>query len=114
MKTIHHKPIKRFGLDGIINNDADIPRLRMEYVKILLSQMRMAGYVPKFDIDTDFTIEYNHKKEHFTFELSIYAVFVGKKKSQWILGIQGNQVISSHQSKLKEFLSESESTSRQR
>lgn len=112
MQTIHHKPIKKFGIDGIINDDVDIPRLKMEYVKLLLNQMRMAGYVPKFDIDTDFTIEYNHNKEHFKFELSIYAIFVGKKKSKWILGIQRNQIIYSHQNKLKESLSGSASTSK--
>jgi len=101
MENIHHKPIKRFGLDGIIHDDADLVRLKMEYVKLVLNQMRMSGYVPRFDIDTDFTISYNHKKEYYEFELSIYAVFVGKKKSKWILGIHQNHVIHSHLSKPK-------------
>jgi hypothetical protein len=112
MNKIYHKPIKRFHLDGKIHDDADLVRLKMEYVKLVLDQMRMSGYVPKFDIDTDFTIEYNHKKEYFEFELSIYAVFVGKKKSKWILGIHGNQVIHSHQNKPKGSLLGSESTSK--
>lgn len=114
MKNIYHKPIKRFGLDGKIHDDADMPRLKMEYVKLLLDQMRMSGYVPRFDIDTEFTIEYNYSKEYFEFQLSIYANYVGKKKSQWILGIYKNQLIYSHQNKPSVFWSVSESTSKQK
>lgn len=109
MDKIYHKPIKKFGLSGNIYDDADMVRLRMEYVKLVLMQMRLAGYVPKFDIDTDYTIQYNYDKQYFEFELSIYGIYVGKKKSHWILGINKNQVLYYQQNKLKESLSVSAS-----
>lgn len=99
METIHHKPIKRFGISGLIKDDSSIVRLRTEYSKLLDTEMRLAGYVPRLDLGEDFTIKYDHKKEYFEFKLSIYAVYVGKKKSEWILGIDETRVISMTKSK---------------
>lgn len=99
METIHHRPIKRFGISGLIKDDSSIVRLRTEYSKLIEAEMRIAGYVPRLDLSEDFTIKYNHKKEYFEFKLSIYAVYVGKKKSEWILGIDETRVISMTKSK---------------
>jgi hypothetical protein len=106
METLHHKPIKRFNLEGNILDEALTPRLKTEYIKLLLLEMRFSGYVPRIDIDPDFTIEYNNRTEIFTFKLSLHGVYVGKKKSEWIIGIDGTQVISTAQSKLSGFLQE--------
>jgi hypothetical protein len=103
MKTVHHKPIKRFGLDGIILDDAQIVRLKSEYIRLLWVEMRLSGYVPRLDIDLDFTIEYNQEKEYFEFELSVYGVFVGKRKSEWIIGLDGSKAIHIQPSKSKEY-----------
>ena len=114
MDKIYHRPIKRFGLDGKIHDDADLIRLKQEYLKLVLLQMRLAGYVPKFDIDTDYTLDYNEQKNYFEFELSIYGIYVGKKKSNWILGIYKNHVLYYRQSKQNESSSVSESISREK
>jgi len=106
METMHHKPIKKFGINGLINDDSSIIRLRSEYRRLLDSEMRIAGYVPRLDLSEDFTIEFNQKKEYFEFTLSIYAVYVGKKKSEWILGIDETRVISMTKSKSDVFLRE--------
>jgi len=106
MENLHHKPIKRFNLEGDILDEAFTPRLKTEYIKLLLLEMRLSGYVPRIDIDPDFTIEYNNTIEIFTFKLSLHGVYVGKKKSEWIIGIDGTQVISTAQSKLSGFLQE--------
>lgn len=99
MKNIHHRPIKRFALDGVIQNDSKIGRLRSEYIRILSLEMKLSGYVPRLDIDPDFTIDYNVNGDSYNFELSIYGVYVGKKKSEWIVGIDGTDVISSQENK---------------
>ena len=104
MKNMHHKPIKRFGLDGIILDDSKIARLKSEYVRLLWAEMRLSGYIPRLDIDLDFTIQYNEQREYFEFELSVYGVFVGKRKSEWIIGIDGTQAIHIAQNKLSESL----------
>ena len=106
MKKLHHKPIKRFGIDGIIYDDSGLWRLKQEYIKLILMQMRFSGYVPRVDIAVDFTIEYNSEKEYFEFEMSLYGVYVGKRKIDWIIGVNETKVLTVAQSKLSEYLSE--------
>ncbi len=107
MKSLHHKPIKRFGFGGIISDDSNLWRLRQEYEKLILSQMKMSGYVPRLDIPVDFTIEYNYKSKYFYFEISIYGIHVGKRKSNWIIGVNKTEVLTAHPTRLSEYLSES-------
>jgi hypothetical protein len=92
MGSIHHKSIKMFSLDGMIHDESAIGRLKTEYIRLLISEMRIAGYALRLDIDPDFTISYNEQKEYFTFILSVYGTYVGKKKSEWITGIDGTKV----------------------
>lgn len=106
MESIHHKPIKRFSLEGDIYDDATILRLKLEYINLLKLEMKLSGYVPRIDIDPDFTIEYNLRAEIFRFQLSMHGIYVGKKKSEWIQGIDGTRVVPIHQNKLSEFLPE--------
>jgi hypothetical protein len=106
MDNLHHKPIKRFHLDGNIYDDSAIQRLKIEYIRLLVSEMRIAGYVPRFDIDPDFTMRYNEKAETFEFKLSIYGIYIGKKKTKWIIGLDGTKIISIQKSKLRESLRE--------
>ena len=106
MDTLHHKPIKRFNLKGSIYDDSAIVRLREEYGKLLITEMKLSGYVPRLDINQDFTIEYNQEKNYFEFELTLYGVYVGKKKSEWILGIDETRVLLTPQNRLNVFSQE--------
>lgn len=106
MVNLHHKPIKKFNLQGIIYDDSAIVRLRDEYGRLLSTEMKMLGYVPRLDIAQDFTIEYKQDKQYFEFELTLYGVYVGKKKSEWIIGIDETKPIFIPQNKSKEFLRE--------
>jgi hypothetical protein len=103
VENFHHKNIKRFNLSGVIHDDSAIDRLRGEYVRLLISEMRLSGYVPKFEIEPDFTIDYNIKKQSFEFELTLYGIHVGKRKSEWIEGLYGTRAIFTQKSKSKEF-----------
>jgi hypothetical protein len=106
MTTFHHKPIKRFGLEGVIHDDALIGRLKFEYIRLVDAEMRIAGYAPRLDIDPDFTIRYNEKKKYFEFTLSLYGIYVGRKKVEWILGVDGNTAIPTQKSKSNVFSQE--------
>ena len=88
-----HKPIKRFGLEGEIYDDSYITRLKDQYIFMITSVMRSHGDVPRYDIDTDFTIGYNGRT--FDFKLSVYGVYVGKDRAKWILGIDKNKAVTS-------------------
>jgi hypothetical protein len=99
MANYHHKPIKRFDLSGTIHDESIITRLKIEYTRLLVSEMRLSGHAPRLDIDPDFTISYNEKKENFDFKLSVYGIYVGRKQSEWIIGIDGTRAIATQQSK---------------
>jgi hypothetical protein len=103
MEIFQHKPIKRFGLDGIINDDSAIYRLQQEYIRLLVSEMRLSGYAPRFDIDPQFTLSYNETKNYFEFTLSVYGIYVGRKKAEWILGIDGVRPIYIQPVKSREY-----------
>jgi len=103
MAGYHHKSIKKFNLDGIIHDESCIGRLREEYTRLLLAEMRLSGYVPRLDIDIDFTIDYNENKQYFEFEISIYGIYTGRKQSEWISGIDGTKAIPTQKNKSKEY-----------
>jgi hypothetical protein len=86
-----HKQIHRFSLEGEIYDDSAIPRLKEQYVFMVVAGMKHKGYVPRYDIDPDFTISYNGKT--FEFQLSVYGVYVGKKKAKCLHGVDKNAPI---------------------
>jgi hypothetical protein len=90
----NHKAIKRFSLSGEIYDESHIMRLKEQYIFMLNSAMRNNGYVPRFDIDPDFTIGYNGKT--FDFNLSVYGVYVGRARAKCIMGIDKNKPVMSH------------------
>ena len=106
MDNLHHKPIKKFTLDGVINDESSIWRLKTEYLNLLISEMRLSGYVQRIDINPDFTLEYNEAKKYFEFELSIYGIYVGKRKSEWIAGVDETKAIYTQKSKSNEYSQE--------
>ena len=114
MANLHHKPIKRFSLDGNIHDEAAIARLKIEYIRLLTTEMRLSGYALRLDVDPDFTIRYNETKEIFEFRLSMYGTYVGKEQSKWIIGIDGTTAIRTQPNKSKEYSADQESQSNQR
>jgi len=106
MPSFHHKQIKRFTLEGVIHDESALARLKIEYIRLVVSEMKLTGYVPRFDIDPDFTIEYNDKNKTFNFKLSIYGIYAGRRKSEWITGVDGHKAVHTPKTKLKESLQE--------
>lgn len=106
MANYHHKPIKKFNLSGIIHDESALGRLKQEYIRLLESEMRLSGYVPRLDINPDFTVDYNDRKKYFEFELTVHGIHTGRKQSEWIQGIDGSRPIYTQKNKSKEFLQE--------
>jgi len=103
VENIHHKPIKNFTFDGIIKNDAAIGRLRLELVRLKTLEMCELGYVPRLDIDPQFTIKYNNEQDYYEFTLTVYGTYIGKNRALWILGIDGTEMIPTQKNRLKEL-----------
>ena len=95
-----HKRIKRFELTGQILDDKMIPRMKEEYVRVLNDSMRYSGYVPRFDIDPDWSLSYTGN--YYEFTLSVYGSYIGKKSAACIEGLDKNRPIYTQQSKSDE------------
>lgn len=106
MSKFHHKSIKRFGIEGTIFDDSAVVRLREEYRKLLILEMRLAGYVPRIDIQEDFTIQYNSNKNYFEFKLSLHGIYIGKRQSEWISAVDGTTPIYTAKTKSNEYSQE--------
>lgn len=88
-----NKKLKSFGMQGEIHDDSAIPRLRVEYERLIESDMREQGYVPILDLDTQFSLLYDEGKDIYEFDIIVYGVFVGKKKSYMYEGFSGQNLI---------------------
>lgn len=80
-------------MQGKIHDDSAIPRLRKQYEHMIEEDMRMNGYVPILDLDIQFSLEYDESNDTYEFDLVIYGVFVGRKKSQDYEGFSGQNLI---------------------
>jgi hypothetical protein len=85
------KNIKSFIVSGVIKDDAAFQRIRAMQEKLLLDDMRARGYVPVLDLESQFSIKYHEAKEHYSFYLEMFGVYVGKRKAFEIEGFSGQQ-----------------------
>lgn len=91
MSFVGHRKIREFHIDGLIEDDSAIPKIRERYENILIDIIRSKGYVPHLDIDPAFSLEYDEEK--YKFLLTIYGVYVGRSKAQCYLAVSGNNLI---------------------
>jgi hypothetical protein len=101
MKNLDWLAVRRFHLDGVILNDSYIWKLKNEYITLLGIQMRNTGYVPRLDIPTEFSIEYNKDNDSYKFNLAVYGVYVGERECEWIFAVDQEGPIPIPQSRLK-------------
>jgi hypothetical protein len=90
---VTHKAIKRFPLEGSIKDDKDIPRLREQYIDMLVKQMRYDGYVQLLDLQPAWTITYDKFSDLYTFKLTVHGVYVGKTKAEKLYGITNSREV---------------------
>jgi hypothetical protein len=102
-----HKRIKKFQLTGQITDDIYIPRMKLEYIRLLADSMKEEGYVQRIDIEPDWSISYTGN--YYEFILSVYGSYIGKKNAACIDGLDKNRPIYTQQSKLGESSQDQES-----
>lgn len=88
-----NKKLKSFGMQGQIHDDSAIPRLRKQYEHIIEEDMRSQGYVPILDLDIQFSLEYEESSDIYNFDIVLYGIYVGKKKSYQYEGFSGQALI---------------------
>jgi hypothetical protein len=105
MNNVGHKRLHKFTLKGKIFDEKYIPRLKDQYVDIVVEYMGYKGYIPQLDLNPTFTVQFN--KTDFDFQLTIHGVFIGRAKARCYQAAYGTQLIeksSSQKDKQKQFL----------
>jgi hypothetical protein len=87
-----HSNIKRFQVDGIINDDADFPRLRSQFEDMLVKDMRSSGYAPVLDLGPFFSTVYR-EDDSYNFVITAYGVYLGRRKAQLCMGISNGRPV---------------------
>jgi hypothetical protein len=90
---VKNKRLREFSIDGVIADDSFLYGHREKAEKLVDMQMRDSGYVPHLDLDTQYFMSYNEKKNAFEFTIVAFGVFVGKRKAWEIVGLTGHTFI---------------------
>ena len=88
---MNHKNIKRFQVRVQFKDDSDMIRVRAQYESLLTQDMRGKGYIRVLDLDPNFSVEFDG--ETWVFLMTLYGVYVGKKKSWQSEGITQGKLI---------------------
>jgi len=88
-----HKTIKRFAMEGKVGDDAYFARLRAHYEMLLVQNMRDQGYVPVLDLGPYWSTSYRKEEDEYEFLLSIYGVYLGRRRSWEVEGISAGREI---------------------
>jgi hypothetical protein len=100
---MNHKQIKRFQVKVEFKDDSDMIRVKAQYENILTQDMKGKGYARVLDINPSFSVEFTG--ETWAFLMSVYGVYVGKKKAWQSEGITQGKLIprNTPQVKLNQF-----------
>jgi hypothetical protein len=88
---MNHKNIKRFQINVEFHDDSDMIRIKAQYESLLSQDMRGKGYARVLDIDTNFSVQFTG--ETWSFLMTMYGVYVGKRKAWQSEGITQGKLI---------------------
>ena len=88
---MNHKNIKRFQVRVQFKDDSDMIRFRSQYERFVTQDMRGKGYIRVLDLDPNFSVEFNG--ETWVFLMTLYGVYVGKKKAWQFEGTTQGKLI---------------------
>lgn len=92
-KLFASRNIKGFTVDGEALDGETIIRIRKQIEDEVVDQMRFKGYVPVIDIMPSLYWSYDAEKNRFYYTLTVYGIYVGKRRSQEILGMLNHRPI---------------------
>ena len=88
---MNHKNIKRFQVRVNFKDDSDMIRVRAQYESLLTQDMKGKGYARVLDINPAFSVEFDGVT--WVFLMTLYGVYVGKKKAWQSEGITQGKLI---------------------
>lgn len=91
-----HKTIKRFGMEGTVGDDSALIRMREQFERMILQEMRDKGYVPVLDLGPYWSTSWKQDKDVYEFTLSVYGVHVGEERACQVEGISDGREMPRH------------------
>jgi len=92
-RKLNMRKIHNFTVTGIIPSDSEFIKCRELFERTIVQGMRDGGYVPVLDVLPQFSVSYNMSQDNYTFSLTMFGIFIGKKKSHIIEGFTGQEFI---------------------
>jgi hypothetical protein len=87
------KPIKPFFLDGEFLDDSQAIYAKVNAEKTINHMMRDKGYLKVLDLDPFWIVRYDEQSNKWYFDMTIYGVYMGKKKAWQFEGISQGKLI---------------------
>lgn len=84
-----HKDLKRFHIESEIADDSFFIQQRVTQENLLIDMMREGGYIPVLGLGPFWSTSLNENGRYDSV-LSIYGVYVGKRKSWEFMGMDGS------------------------
>lgn len=69
-----------FSHEGLIKDDKDFVRIRAEFERLIVDQMREQGCLPIHDLGTFWSTKWLDDK--YEFKITIYGWYAGRRKSK--------------------------------
>lgn len=90
---LFHRNVRKLGIEGEFIEDSQIPLVRAQYEKLLIQDARSRGYLPVLDLDTAWSTWYDATRNRWYFRLTVYVVYMGKRKAKEWEGISSGKLI---------------------
>lgn len=88
-----HEEIKRFGIEGIVAEGVNIVEFKDRMTRWVENSMRVEGYVPALDIEAQYSQQYNPDENNYTYQLSVYGLYVGEGAACEAAGVMNGRTI---------------------
>lgn len=84
---ISRNTIHSYSMEGMTNDEADIPDLVDTLYSCIVEEMRDEGYIPLLDLSPRIFNDYNGG--NFKITVGLFGIYVGKRKSREVEGVSG-------------------------
>ena len=74
-------------MEGVVADDKDFPKVRNDYEKLVIDNMRDGGFIPVLGMGPYFATDFDKDTGTYNFLITAYGVFVGERKSWKLEGI---------------------------
>ena len=95
---MYNKNIKLFSIEGELGSERALAKTRGGMERILDTDLRDKGYLPVLDLGSGFFTQYDKDRDSYRFLVTMYGIYVGKRKAQEWEGYLMGRLLPHHKS----------------